>query len=156
MREREHLQRKIDELKARHRELMRGRIVPSSRAQKVQRDILALQDEIDRLDKDAAERIALENAPIDEVLEVIAIPLLADVMNEVVAGVDAMLRKHGAQQTVFGMYTSQIRNAALAMVDTLAVTEAGLPKLLDVDDMLVDAVKKKLMSFIKQRLEITK
>lgn len=156
MRERERLQRKIEELKARHRELMRGRLVPTSRAQIIQREITALQDEINRLDRDATERLALERAPIEEVLEVIAIPLLADVMNDLVAGVDGMLRRHGAQETIFGDYTRQIRRAALAMVDTLSASEEGLPKLLDVDDTLVDAVRKKLMSFIRPRLKITK
>lgn len=134
---------------------MRGRMVPSSKAQAVQSRILALQKEIKRLDTDAAERLAMEKAPIDDVLGVIAIPLLADVMNDLVAGVDGMLRRHGVQETVFGIYTSQIRRAALAMVDTLDHADANLPRLLDVDDTLVDAVKKKLMSFIKQRLNIT-
>lgn len=156
MKERERLQRKIEELRARHRDMMRGRMVPTSRAQRIQREILALQDEIERLDRDAAERLALEKAPIDEVLEVIAIPLLADVLNDVVAGVDSMLRRRGAQETVFGIYTAQIRKAAMAIVDTLAVSEENLPRLLDEDDTLVDAIRKKLMAFIKQRLNITK
>lgn len=153
--EREKLQSELLVLKNKHRELMRGRMVPSSKAQAVQSRILALQKEIERLDTDAAERLAMEKAPIDDVLGVIAIPLLADVMNDLVAGVDGMLRRHGVQETVFGIYTSQIRRAALAMVDTLDHADANLPRLLDVDDTLVDAVKKKLMSFIKQRLNIT-
>ncbi len=150
------LQAQIEKLKRSHTELMRGRMVPSSRAQAVQRKILAIQEEITQLDRDAAERIALEKAPIDEILEVIAIPLLADVMNDLVAGVDKMLRRNGVQETVFGIYTGQIRRSAMAIVDTLAASEEGLPKLLDVDDTLVDAVKKKLMSFIKHRLKIVK
>jgi len=154
--ERAELQKLLDKLSIQHRELMHGRMVPSSRAQVVQRKMLAIQDEIKRLDREAAERLALEKAPIDDVLEVIAIPLLADVMNDLVAGVDATLRRAGAQETIFGIYTSQIRRAALAMVDTLDHAESNLPKLLEVDDTLVDAVKKKLMSFIRQRLRITK
>lgn len=146
----------MERLKQQYAELMRGRMVPSSRAQAVQRKMLSVRDEIQRLDRDAAERLALENAPIDEVLEVIAIPLLADVMNDLVAGVDKMLRRNGVQETVFGIYTGQIRRSAMAIVDTLAASEEGLPKLLDVDDTLVDAVKKKLMSFIKHRLKIVK
>jgi len=85
---------------------------------------------------------------------VIAIPLLADVIIDLVAGVDSTLRKHGVQETVFGIYTARIRQASMAMVDTLAVSEEGLPKLLEVDDTLVDAVKKKLMSYVKRRLKI--
>lgn len=150
------LERELERLIKQRRELMRGRVVPSSRAQIVSRKILELREEISRIDRDAAQRLALEKAPIDDVLEVIAIPLLADVMNDIVAGVDATLRRNKCQETVFGLYTSQIRKAAMAIVDTLAVSEENLPKLLDVDDTLVDAIKKKLMSFIKQRLKITK
>lgn len=150
------MQRRLELLRERHCELMRGRLVPSSRAQAVQVKILALEQEIKALDIEAANRVALEKIPIDKALEVIAIPLLADVINDVVAGVDQTLNKYNAQKTVFSMYTSQIRKAAMAMVDTLAASEEGLPKLLEVDDTLVDAVKKKLMSFIKQRLNIKK
>lgn len=125
---------------------MRGRMVPSPRAMRIKEEIKALQREIDRLDR----------APVDEVLEIIAIPLLADVMNDLVAGVDAMLRRNGCQETVFAEYTRQIKRATMAMVDTLGNAEADMPKLLDVDDTLVDAVRKKLMSFIRQRLNITK
>lgn len=154
--ERERLKRDLDRLCRKYQDCMAGRMVPNARAQAIRREIDKVEAEIRRLDRDAVERLALEKAPIDEVLEVIAIPLLADVLNDVVAGVDGMLRRNGCQSTVFGIYTSQIRKATLAMVDTLDNTSAGLPKLLDVDDALIDAIKKKLMSFIKQRLNITK
>ncbi len=155
-RDRATLQRRLEKLRSKHVELMRGRLVPSTRAQLIQREIIDVKNEIKRIDRDAAQRLALEKAPIDKVLEVIAIPLLADVMNDIVAGVDATLRDAGVQETIFGDYIKQIRSLALAMVDTLDLTDAELPRLLDVDDTLVDAVRKKLMSFIKQRLKITK
>ena len=155
MRQREILQKRLEDLKRRHILLMRGRMIPTAKAQAIQRRILETEDEIAAIDRDAAERLALEKAPIDEVLEVIAIPLLADVLNDLVTGVNATLRRNGVQETVFGKYTAQIRKAAMAIVDTLAVSEQGMPKLLDVDDNLVDAIKKKLMSFIKQRSTIT-
>lgn len=148
------LQKRLDRLKEQHAELMRGRLVPSLRAQIVQRKILDIQNEIKALDREAADRLALGKIPIDNALEVIAIPLLADVIIDLVAGVDSTLRKHGVQETVFGIYTARIRQAAMAMVDTLAASEEGLPKLLEVDDTLVDAVKKKLMSYVKRRLKI--
>lgn len=150
------LQRDLDTLNARYRELMRGRMVPTSRAMIVSRKIADIERQIRSMDSAAADRVALERMPIDNALEVIAIPLLADVINDVVAGVDATLHKYGASETIFAEYTSQIRRNALAIVDTLANTEETLPCLLDVDDTLVDAVKKKLMSFIRQRLKIKK
>ena len=135
---------------------MRGRMMPTSKAAAIKRKITAVEEKIAQIDRAASERLALKAAPFDEVLEVIAMPLLADVMNDIVAGVDGMLRRQGVQQTVFGIYTAQIRKATMAIVDTLSVSEAGLPKLLDKDDTLVDAIKKKLMSYIKQRLDIQK
>lgn len=150
------LQKKLAELDARYKELMKGRVVPNSRASYVSRQMIEIEKEIKKLDSEAADKFALSRIPIDQALEVIAIPLLADVINDVVAGVDATLRRNGVQETVFKMYTLQIRKAAMSIVDTLAVSEEGLPKLLDVDDALVDAVKKKLMSFIKSRLNIKK
>ncbi len=155
-RDRTKLAGRIGALRARYSEAMRGRMVPTQKALKIKDEINTLRRHVDEIDRDAAQRLALEKAPVDEVLEVIAIPLLADVMNDLVAGVDGMLRRNGCQETVFGDYTRQIRRAALAMVDTLDLAEDNLPKLLDVDDTLVDAVKKKLMSFIKQHLNITK
>lgn len=116
----------------------------------------AVRHDIRALDRDAAERLALAKTPIDDVLEIVAIPLLADVMNDIVAGVDATLRRNNIKETVFGIYITQIRRASLAMIDTLAEADANLPRLLDADDTLIDALRKKLMSFIKQRLNITK
>ena len=154
--ERSRLVRQIAILNARLNDEMRGRIMPTPKAMRLQQEIKELRRAIEALDRDAAQRLALEKAPIDDVLQVIAMPLLADVMNDLVAGVDEMLRRNGVQETVFSTYTSQIRKATLAIVDTLEVADGNLPKLLEVDDPLVDAIKKKLMSFIKQRLNITK
>lgn len=156
MNDRDKINSRIEVLKLQLNDAMRGRVVPSAKAVRIRQEIDELNDVLYRMDRDAAERLAMSKAPIDEVLEVIALPLLADVMNDIVAGVDAMLRRNGVQETVFGTYTGQIKKAALAMVNTLDHAEAGLPRLLDVDDTLVDAVKKKLMTFIKQHLNITK
>lgn len=145
----------LQQLQRQYRELMVGKVMPTPKAMAVKRKMIAIEAECRKLDCDAADRMALSRAPIDEVLEIVALPLLADVMNDMVARVDGMLRKYGTQGTVFGIYTSQIRTAALAMVDTLDQAEAGLPRLLDVDDTLVEAIHKKLMSFIRRRLRIT-
>lgn len=154
--ERQKLSERLTELESRYKTLMRGRVMPSPKALRIKAEIQNIREEIIRQDRDAAERLALEKIPIDDVLQVIAIPLLADVMNDFIAGVDGMLRRNGVQETIFGIYTAQIRKSALAIVDTLSTAEESLPRLLDVDDTLVDAVKKKLMSFIKQRLKIKK
>lgn len=156
MSNREKLTRRIEVLKARYSAAMWGRMVPSPQAMRIKREIEALHKEVEAIDRDAAEQLALAKAPVDEVLEVIAIPLLADVMNDIVAGVDGMLRRNGCQETVFAQYTAQIRHAALAMVDALDHGEEELPMLLDVDDGLVDAIKKVLMDFIKRHVKITK
>lgn len=150
------LQKQLEKQKQRYRELMRGRMVPTSRAMVVHREIVRIEKEIKRLDVEAAERLAIKETPIENILQIVAIPLLADVMNDIVAGVDGMLREHGVHETIFGVYTAQIRKASLAMIDTLEHADEGLPRLLHVDDTLVDAVEKELMSFIKKRLNIKK
>lgn len=155
-RNRQRLVEKLQSLDARYRQLMRGRTVPSPKALRVRTEMQTLRSQIDAIDRDAAERLALEKAPVDEVLQVIAIPLLADVMNDIVASVDGMLMRHGCQETVFGDYVRTIRRATMAMVDTLARTEDRLPDLLSADDTLVDAIEKKLMTFIRQHVNITK
>lgn len=154
--ERQRLKEELTRLKNQLNMEMRGRLVPTPKAAAIRRKITAVEEKITQIDKDAAERLALNSAPIDDILEIIAIPLLADVLNYTVAGVDGMLRRRGCQETVFGDYVRQIRRAALAMVDTLDMDKDAMPKLLEVDDTLMEAIHKKLMSFIKQRLNITK
>lgn len=153
---RQQLEDKLRVLNAKFETEMRGRMIGTPKAMKIRAAAIAVQAEIDRLDREAAEELAFCKAPLDEALQVIMIPLLADVMNAVVADVNGMLLKRGCGQTVFGQCTATIQRTALKMVDALAASEAGLPKLLDVDDMVVDTVRKKLLSFIKQRLNITK
>lgn len=150
------LQRQLDILAQRLRRETVGRVCPTPKAIRIRKEMAAIKEQMGALDRDAASRLALEKAPIDDVLEVIALPLLADVMNDLVAGVDGMLRRNGAQETIFSEYTAQIRKSTMAIVDTLRDTEEALPKLLDCDDTLVDAVRKKLMSFIRQHLNIKK
>lgn len=155
-RERERLAARLEMLRRDLNVRMRGRMVPDSKAVELQRRINETKAAIDRIDRDAAHRLRFEQMPVADALEVIAIPLLADVMNDLVAGVDSNLRRNGVQESVFGDYTAQIRKAALAMVDTLEHSGAAIPRLHDMDDTLVDSIKKKLMSFIRQRLKITK
>lgn len=154
MTEREQLQSRLQHQQRLLAEAMRGRLIPTKKAVEINEAIQITKAQIERLDRDAAEELALKKAPIEDVLEVIALPLLADVMNDFVAGVDGMLRKHGCQQTIFSTYTQQIRRASLAIIDTLATAEFG-QQLLDVDDTLVDALRKKIISFLKQRMNIT-
>lgn len=152
--DRQKLTEKLAALQAKYNAAMRGRMVATPAAMRLKREMADIEYEITNLDRLATERFNLSQAPIDEVLEVIAIPLLADLMNDLVAGVDGNLRKRGISQTIFSVYTTQIRRASLAIIDTLAEAEADLPRLLDADDTLIDALRKKLLSFIKQRLNI--
>lgn len=156
MTEREKILHRLATHRLELRDHMRGRVTVTPRVKTLLAKIAEDETALRQLDREDADRLALESAPVDDVLQVVMIPLLADVMNDVVAGVNGMLRRRGCTETVFADYTATLQKTALKMVDTLAASEAGMPKLLDVDDTLVDAVKKKLMSFIKQRLNITK
>lgn len=156
MKQRKDLEAELEALKGEHIREMRGRMIPSAKAQKIQRKILELTDRLKEIEREEIDRLALEKTPVDEVLEVIAIPLLSDVLYDLVIGVNAMLRRNGCQETKFAEYAAQIRVASHYLLTTLENSDASLPKLLELDDTLVDAIKKKLMSFIKQRLNITK
>lgn len=57
-------------LKARYNSAMRGRMVPSSQAMRILKEMDAVQKQIKALDQDAAERLALGKAPIDEMLAI--------------------------------------------------------------------------------------
>lgn len=154
MTERERLVKQRDHLQFMLNQQMRGRLVPTKKAVEIKQAIDVVIGRIAELDREATDRLNLAKAPTEDILEVIAVPLLADVMNDFVAGVDGMLYRHGCQQTIFSNYTQQIRRASLAMMDTLAASEIGFEKLLDVDDTLVDALRKKILAFIKQRIHV--
>lgn len=95
--ERAILTKRIKVLTERHNNLTRGRMIPPPKAIRLRNEILALKTQIDAIDRETANRLALEKAPIGDVLSVIAIPLLADIMNDIVADVDGMLCRNGCQ-----------------------------------------------------------
>ena len=152
--ERESLNREMKHLCAKFKEEMRGRVVATPKAMRISGKIDAVRERLLMMDRIDADKLTIRNVPIENILEIVAIPLLADVMNDLVAGVDGMLRKNNCSDTVFADYVRTIRKASLDMVDTLYRSECNLPKLLDVDDTLVDAIRKKLMSYITQRVNI--
>lgn len=153
---RSELQQLLEREKMKLISLMRGRMVPTRKAVASRMKIEELEQELLTLNRQEAERLSIGKEPIEEVMGIVAIPLLADVLVDMVAGVDAMLRRNGAQETVFSTYTRRIRREALAMVDLLAQSTSGLAGLVEVDDTLVDSVKKKLLSFVRQRMNVTK
>ncbi len=146
----------IEDLKRLHVAEMRSKVVATPAAAKIQRKINELQTQLDRDEHEAIVRAKMARISLDETLNIVAIPLMADVLNAVIADVEGMLRQNKLSETVFGDLARNIRRDAMRMVDTLAVADTGLPDLLEVDDHLVEAVHKKIMSFIKQRLNITK
>ncbi len=153
MTDRERLKNQITALE---RELInesRGKVIITGKAIKLREKKEQLMRELDELDRKEVDLLNFQRIPFEELLDIIALPLIADVITEIVAGVDSMLRRNGCEKTVFSHYTSQIRSAALAIVDTL--NRPDLPRLLDHDDTLVDAVYKKVKSFIRQRINIT-
>lgn len=54
--ERKDLQRDYDKLKARHDELMRGRVVPNARASRIGHEMQRIKEQIDAIDRRAAEQ----------------------------------------------------------------------------------------------------
>lgn len=137
---------------------MAGKVVITPKAKRLKQRIDEAREALDADEHEARQRLAHAAIPIDQALEVIAIPLLADVLNDLITGVDTTLRQAGVERTVFGDVAREIRRKALWMVDTLANANDDIPTLPDLvtdDEFIVEAIKKKLMSYIRQRLHIT-
>lgn len=141
--ERQRLQDALIVLQRQFTAEMRGRMVPTLKAHMISKKIDETKDSITALDNETARQLAISKLPTDSALEIIALPLLADVVYDIVIGVNSTLKKAGVEETVFGNYARQIRTAARSIMETLENADEGLPKLIEVDDTLVDAVKKK-------------
>ena len=149
------LQRRLDDER---RKLHRRPVITTAQADRIAdiEDRLAqAKADLREIERYEAGQLRLREAPIEQLLEIVALPLLADVMNDFTAGIDSMLRAHGLPNSVFAERVAVIRREAMAIIDSLAKSEAGLPDLLTVDDTLVDAIRRKLLSFIRRRLNIT-
>lgn len=131
---------------------MHGKYVPTPLALKVMDEIRDAKKELDALDHKAAEVAKMAKLTTDETFEILAIPLIADVLNDFVAGVDGTLRRNGLVPTVYGDYAKKIQKYALAMIDTLELARGEIPPIHDEDGHLVDAIRKKTLSYIKQRI----
>lgn len=153
--QRKQLQTELRSLEAKFEAEMRGRMVATPKAIRIRQAAQMVQAEIDRIDKAVREAVAFDGLPKEDMLEVMAIPLVADVLNDFVVTLDKRLREAGCSESKFGEYTKQIRTAAYKIMDTMSAEDCP-SFLLEVNDTLTDAVKKKVKSFIKQRINITK
>lgn len=149
---RDELSQRIKRLKARYNVMMHGKYVPTPLALKVKDEINAAKKELEALDNRAVEVAKMAKLTTDETFEILAIPLIADVLSDFVTGVDETLRRNGLVPTVYGDYTKKIRKYSLAMIDTLEKARGEIPPIHDEDGHLVDAIKKKTLSFIRQRI----
>lgn len=123
------------------------------------RSLRARHDEITAIleaaESEARRRLALSQIPLDQTIEIIALPLIAEVMVDLCCGVDTMLREAGVGATKFGDICRQINRLSLELVDTLrAGAVTGIADLSMDDETLVEAIKKKTKSYIRQRLKI--
>lgn len=126
---------------------MRHRMVASPRATSLGRQIEQLTADIEQLLAERKDVVGMRNMTYEECLKIMMIPLLADVMQDIITEVNANLRRHGVCPTKFGEIGSEIKRLSLRMLDTLG----GLPPRFSDTDALVDAVEKKIMSFLMQR-----
>lgn len=149
--ERDELSQKIKRLETRYNVMMHGKLVPTPLALKVMDEIKRAEKELEALDHEAAEVAKMARLTTDETFEILSIPLIADVLNDLVTGVDGTLRRNGLVPTVFGEYTRKIRKYSLAIIDRLEAARGELPTVHDDDGFLLDAIKKKTLSYIKQR-----
>lgn len=150
--ERKRHSERIETLVALHRGEMQGRMVPTAKAVRFQREIIRLRQEIEDSDRELVQQSRFNGLPHEAILEIMSLPIIADVLNDLASGVDSSLRRAGISQTVFGDATRQMRTLALKVVDVLAKADNGLGELIDYDETLVRAITKKVLSYIDQRL----
>lgn len=148
--ERLELQRQLTNAESKFLKYRGSGVIPTPKALRYRRIADGLRQQITRMDREAAEQYAIAQTPIEDIIEVMIVPLLADVMNDIVAGVDASLRRNGISGTVYGIFTQQIRKCSLALVDVLAKGDENIPLLLECDDEVVDAIRKKLIAYVKK------
>lgn len=140
-------------------EMGRG-VAMTPKARRIAKQIDEIEAAIEAADRDARRRLRMQQFALEDMMEVMAIPLIADVMNDLVTGLDTMLRKAGLPDTVYGEATRELRRKSLWIVDRLATAdfelpEAGIsfPAMVENDETLVEAVKKKVMSYIRHRIQ---
>lgn len=147
--ERERLAAAAEKLRGVVAREMRGRTVPTARASRAMAEIAALSSRMKEIDAMQAHALRVQNLPIEAVYDLIAVPLMADALNDFVAGITDTLYKAGLAGTRFMQLAGQIQRAAMELVDVLAVAD-GLPLMVEHDDTLVDAIRKKVHSYVKQ------
>lgn len=149
---RQELKRRLDRLRTRVDELTRGKSCYPPKVARMMEEIDIIKGQIAEIDNYAMRYMAYESIKPSELLEVAMIPLVADVMNDILASVEGMYSRAGLTGTIFYEHVKQIRKSTMAIID-LTVSEApNLTFLLDHDDTLIDALRKKLRSYVVRKL----
>lgn len=146
-REIEALKRRREMLRTEFAREMRHRMVVSPHAASLTRQIEQLTADIEQLLTERKDVVNMRDMNYEECLQIMMIPLIADVMNDMIAAVNGNLRRHGVCPTKFGELGSEIKRLSLLILDTLG----GLPPSFSDTDTLIDAIEKKCMTYLKQR-----
>lgn len=144
------MEQKAAQLRVRLNAEMAGRMVPTARAERYRRLLAEAEAVISALQAEERERAAMARIPLDDSLEILAVPLLAEVLADMATGVNETLRRAGLPQTTYTERVNRIVHESVELFSTLDHFTA-CPEI-TADDTLRAAVKKKVLSYIKQRL----
>lgn len=136
---------------------MRGKVVLTPKAEKLRRR----RDEAESIlrddDREGEARIRHAALPRDYIIRIVAIPILADILDDMVCEIDDTLHKAGVAQSVFGEMVRNIHRSCYAITDRLlAAADMGCQYLADLainDETITAAVKKKIYSYVGQRIK---
>lgn len=136
---------------------MRGKVVLTPKALRIK----SRRDEAEAIlradDHEGEQRLRHANLGRDYIIRIVAVPILADILDLLVCEIDDILSDAGCNRSVFSAKARQIHDLCHWITDRLmAASEMGCDYLANLaldNETLSEAVKKKVYTYISQRIK---
>lgn len=152
----ERIDKQLAGLHAAYRDAMRGRVVPSPQAAKITARINALRKEREAILTNQRHTLRSQ-LPDDETqrsevfLHLLKLPIIADFLYDATLALRGTLKKYGVNELTLTEQVQQLRDISARMALTLDQFP-GTSALLAKDDTLIDALHRKVDSFLVNRI----
>lgn len=136
---------------------MRGKVVLTPKALRIKRRRDEAEAILEADDREGEQRLRQSRLGRDYIIRIVAVPILADILDDLVCDIDDVLADAGCNRSVFSKTARQIHDLCHWITDRLmAASDMGCDYLADLalnDETITEAVKKKLYSYISQRIK---